>query len=81
MCCVQKCNVIGMGVVALLCNSIFIFMQLILCYKWASFSMKVLARTGEHLSLLRAIGCETLKGGCAVSMIKHNGKTRLPHNE
>lgn len=43
--------------------------------------MKALARTGEHLSLLKAIRCEALKGGCAVSIIMHNGIMRVAHNE
>lgn len=56
-------------------------MQLILCYKRASFFMKVLAGTGEHLSLLKATRCEALKGVYAVSIIMHNGIMRLVHNE
>jgi len=43
--------------------------------------MQVLARTGEHLSLLKAIRHETLKGDYAVSVTMHNGIMRLAHNE
>lgn len=73
---------IGMGVAVLLCNSIFIP----LCSSFSAtnehlYFMQVLARTGEHLWLLQAIRFETFKGGCAVSMLKHNGIMRLPHNE
>lgn len=57
-------------------------MQLILCYKLASFFfMKVLAKIGEHLSLLKAIRCEALKGDYTVSVIIHNGIMRLNHSE
>lgn len=43
--------------------------------------MKVLAGTGEHLSILKAIRHEALEDGCAVSVIMHNGIMRLAHNE
>lgn len=56
-------------------------MQLILCYKLASFLMQVLARTGEHLSLLKAVVCETLKSGYAASIIMDNRIMRLAHDE